>query len=77
VQRNLAAAMIGDLEVRSLVANIQHASSSERIQYEPQLSCQRHAAIVVVYTSTLMMGTNDPANQGGGQPPGPLAMTMG
>jgi hypothetical protein len=47
VQRNLAAAMIGHLEVRSLVANVQHASSSERLQYEPQFACQRHAAIVV------------------------------
>jgi hypothetical protein len=47
VQRNLAAAMIGHLEVRSLVANVQHASSSERIQHKPQLACQRHAAIVV------------------------------
>ena len=40
VQRNLAAAMIADLEIRSLVANVQHASSSKRIQYEPQLACQ-------------------------------------
>ena len=47
MQRNLAALMIGDLKVRSLVAHVQHASSSERIQYEPQLACQRHAAIVV------------------------------
>jgi hypothetical protein len=34
VQRNLAAAMIGHFKVRSLVANVQHASSSERIQYK-------------------------------------------
>jgi hypothetical protein len=47
VQRNIPAAMIGYFKVRSLVAHVQHASSSERIQYEPQLACQRHAAIVV------------------------------
>jgi len=47
VERNLAAAMIGHFKVRSLVANVEHASSSERIQYKPQLACQRHAAIVV------------------------------
>ena len=35
VQRNLAAAVIAHLEVRSFVANVQHVSSSERIQYEP------------------------------------------
>jgi hypothetical protein len=34
VQRNLAAAMIAHLEVWSLVTNLQHASSSERIQYK-------------------------------------------
>jgi len=50
VQRNLPAAMIAHFKVRSLVANIQHASSSERFQYKPQLACQRHTAIVVVYT---------------------------
>jgi len=47
VQRNRAAAMIGYLKIRSLVANVQHASSSERIHNEPQLACQRHIAIVV------------------------------
>jgi len=40
VQRNLLALMIGHFKIRSLVANVQHASSSERIQYEPQLACQ-------------------------------------
>ncbi|MEA2328223.1 MAG: hypothetical protein QOE68_3182 [Thermoanaerobaculia bacterium] len=47
VKRNFAALMVAHLEVRSLIANVQHASSSERIQYKPQLACQRHAAIVV------------------------------
>jgi hypothetical protein len=47
VERDLIAAMIGHFKVRSLVANIEHASSSERIQYKPQLACQRHRAIVV------------------------------
>ena len=46
-QRNVAAEVIAHLEVRSLVANLQHASSSERIEHEPQLACQRHAAIVM------------------------------
>jgi len=40
VQRYVAATMIGHLKVRGFVANIQHASSSKRIQYEPQLACQ-------------------------------------
>jgi hypothetical protein len=47
VQRDVVTSMIGYLKIRSLVANVQHASSSKRIQYEPQLACQRHAAIVV------------------------------
>jgi hypothetical protein len=46
VQRDFVAAMIGHLKIWSLVANVEHASSSERIQYEPQLACQRHGAIV-------------------------------
>lgn len=47
VERDIVAAMIGYLKVRGLVANVQHASSSKRIQYKPQLACQRHRAIVV------------------------------
>lgn len=47
VQRDLLALMIGHLKIWSFVANVEHASSSERIQYKPQLACQRHGAIVV------------------------------
>jgi beta-lactamase superfamily II metal-dependent hydrolase len=47
VQRNRAPAMIAHLEVRSLVANLEHASSPKRTQYKPQLACQRQAAIIV------------------------------
>jgi hypothetical protein len=43
-QRDRAPAMIAHLKIRSLVANLEHASSSERTQYKPQLACQRHAA---------------------------------
>jgi hypothetical protein len=34
VKRNLPAAMIGHFKVGSLVTNVQHASSSERVQYK-------------------------------------------
>jgi hypothetical protein len=46
VQRNRAPVVIRDLEVRSFVANVQHASSSQRLHSKAYLAGYRHATIV-------------------------------
>jgi hypothetical protein len=47
MQRDRVAIVIRDLEIRSLVANLEHSSSSQRLQRQPQFTRKGHGAIVV------------------------------
>ena len=47
VKRKGVAVVIQNCEVRGFVANVQHSSSSQRLERKAQLAGNRHAVIVV------------------------------